>query len=139
MTDREGEEIIPGRVLRSRFRKIAFAQVVLVAAMAFAFWLMQQQQQTLEAEQAARTRGLCESTVTGRATQLMFADVLVSASQADGTTPRQQRQIEAFQTGVDERLLGELPVTCRGMLSLAEFRERVRLEAQPPPDPGALP
>jgi hypothetical protein len=139
MADSEGE-IIPARTLRRWIRNVAFAQIVLVAALAFGFWLMQQLVEDVEAEQTARAMQVCNSTVTGRANQLVFTDVLIAASTANGdTTDVQQRRIDAFQTGVEERLLGELPQTCEGILSLGEFRKRTRLEARPPPDPGALP
>jgi hypothetical protein len=140
MAETEELDLIPGRVLRQRFRRIAVAQIVLVLAMAFAFWLLQQLVEDVEAEQTARAMQVCNSTVTGRANQLVFTDVLITASTANGdSTDVQQRRIDAFQTGVEERLLGELPATCEGIMSLGEFRERTRLEARPPPDPGALP
>ena len=133
-------EIIPARVLHQRFRRMAAAQVILVLAMTYGFWQLQQQQEDADRQRETIRVGACTSTITGRATQMMFADVLVAASQTNGdtVTEQQQRRIDAFTSGVEGRLLGELPPTCRGVMGFDEFRERVNTEARPPPATGGV-
>lgn len=116
--------------LRRWLKRVAVSQAILVAAVTFAFWLLQQQQEQFSAEQQARALAVCESTATGRATQMIFGEIIIQAStDGDDVDPARQRRIDEFRRLLADRMLGRLPATCDGIMTLSEFRDRVRLEA----------
>jgi hypothetical protein len=92
---------------------------------------MMRQQEAIEAEASERAAGLCDSTVQGRATQLVFAEIIVEVS-TEGEPPDdpdRAASIEHFRQLIDARVIGKLPATCAGQMTLEEFRHKVRESA----------
>jgi hypothetical protein len=107
------------------------AVIMLVSVIALTLIMLQNQQSALDAEIEARTAGLCEGTVQGRATQVLFGEILIRAStEGEELDAEDRRTIDAFRKMIDESIVGQFPPQCVGVMSRDEFRRRVHTTAQ---------
>lgn len=102
----------------------AFVFIVVMGAVGLA--AVSRQADALEAEQRVRAEAVCDTSAQGRATQLIFGEIIIAASADGEPDPGRQERVARFRRLLDERMVGTLPPACDGVMGLAEYRRRVR-------------
>lgn len=102
--------------------------IVFVALVVWNLWDSRADNDALAAEAQSRAEAGCDTSVQGRANQLISSEVLILASTggSEPADPESRATINRFRTLQDRIWLSELPATCEGIMRLNEFRREVR-------------
>jgi hypothetical protein len=117
--------------MREHVLMLAFiAAMAAVVALAAVNVLRYQQEQTQIVErQVERAKVGCETSIQGRALQLLNGEVLIAAT-TDGEEldAETQRTIERYRSFQELVFISELPPVCAGQMTLSRWQREVRAE-----------